>query len=157
MCSPSNLCVFLPDPDNAFRKSMVFNILSREGDSVSIPCLATDPSILDLHLETCPGGPLPPGLQYKAGLEMGIVILDTQKAFEGCYVCSGRLGHAPVRSHNYDLIVRPGRILLTPLLFVFIRHLSYYSGYNFQWIYWTHKHTNSAFRKYCWNSRIRSV
>ncbi|XP_067085671.1 mast/stem cell growth factor receptor kita isoform X1 [Osmerus mordax] len=103
----SSIYVYVKDPDNAFRKSMVFNILSREGDSVSIPCLATDPGMLDLQLETCPGGPLPPGLQYEAGLEMGIVILDTQKSFEGCYVCSGRLGHAPVRSHNYDLIVRP--------------------------------------------------
>uniref|UniRef100_A0A8C4ZY35 receptor protein-tyrosine kinase n=1 Tax=Gadus morhua TaxID=8049 RepID=A0A8C4ZY35_GADMO len=95
-------------PDNAFRRSMVFNILTRVGDSVSIPCLATDPALVNLRLETCKGRALAPGLQYSATLEAGVTIYSTEKAFEGCYVCSGQLGEAEVRSGRYDLTVRPG-------------------------------------------------
>uniref|UniRef100_A0A8C5AIQ2 receptor protein-tyrosine kinase n=1 Tax=Gadus morhua TaxID=8049 RepID=A0A8C5AIQ2_GADMO len=88
--------------------SMVFNILTRVGDSVSIPCLATDPALVNLRLETCKGRALAPGLQYSATLEAGVTIYSTEKAFEGCYVCSGQLGEAEVRSGRYDLTVRPG-------------------------------------------------
>uniref|UniRef100_A0A8C7NPV3 receptor protein-tyrosine kinase n=1 Tax=Oncorhynchus mykiss TaxID=8022 RepID=A0A8C7NPV3_ONCMY len=104
--------VVLADPDNAFRKTMVFSILTRAGDSASIPCLATDPGVVNLSLEPCQGGALPTGLHYVASLERGMVIFDTQKAFEGCYICTGRLGSTHVKSHHYDLIVRPGKITL---------------------------------------------
>uniref|UniRef100_A0A8C8M0U1 receptor protein-tyrosine kinase n=1 Tax=Oncorhynchus tshawytscha TaxID=74940 RepID=A0A8C8M0U1_ONCTS len=104
--------VVLADPDNAFRKTMVFSILTRAGDSASIPCLATDPGVVNLSLEPCHGGALPTGLHYVASLERGMVIFDTQKAFEGCYICTGRLGSAHVKSHQYDLNVRPGKITL---------------------------------------------
>lgn len=91
---------------------MVFSILTRAGDSASIPCLATDPGVVNLSLEPCHGGALPTGLHYVASLERGMVIFDTQKAFEGCYICTGRLGSTHVKSHHYDLIVRPGKITL---------------------------------------------
>ncbi|XP_020348353.1 mast/stem cell growth factor receptor Kit isoform X1 [Oncorhynchus kisutch] len=103
----SSVYVFVKDPDNAFRKTMVFSILTRAGDSASIPCLATDPGVVNLSLEPCHGGALPTGLHYVASLERGMVIFDTQKAFEGCYICTGRLGSAHVKSHHYDLNVRP--------------------------------------------------
>uniref|UniRef100_A0A8C7G1E7 receptor protein-tyrosine kinase n=1 Tax=Oncorhynchus kisutch TaxID=8019 RepID=A0A8C7G1E7_ONCKI len=93
-------------------KTMVFSILTRAGDSASIPCLATDPGVVNLSLEPCHGGALPTGLHYVASLERGMVIFDTQKAFEGCYICTGRLGSAHVKSHHYDLNVRPGKITL---------------------------------------------
>uniref|UniRef100_A0A8C7M8J9 receptor protein-tyrosine kinase n=1 Tax=Oncorhynchus kisutch TaxID=8019 RepID=A0A8C7M8J9_ONCKI len=108
----SSVYVFVKDPDNAFRKTMVFSILTRAGDSASIPCLATDPGVVNLSLEPCHGGALPTGLHYVASLERGMVIFDTQKAFEGCYICTGRLGSAHVKSHHYDLNVRPGKITL---------------------------------------------
>uniref|UniRef100_A0A8C7NNS3 receptor protein-tyrosine kinase n=1 Tax=Oncorhynchus mykiss TaxID=8022 RepID=A0A8C7NNS3_ONCMY len=108
----SSVYVFVKDPDNAFRKTMVFSILTRAGDSASIPCLATDPGVVNLSLEPCQGGALPTGLHYVASLERGMVIFDTQKAFEGCYICTGRLGSTHVKSHHYDLIVRPGKITL---------------------------------------------
>ncbi len=104
-------CIFLPDPDNPFRKSMVFNILTREGDAASIPCLATDPSLDSLRLETCSSGALPSGLQFTASLEQGITIHNTQKAYEGCYVCTGRLKEEYVRSHVYSLTVKPGKVV----------------------------------------------
>uniref|UniRef100_A0A8C5AM88 receptor protein-tyrosine kinase n=1 Tax=Gadus morhua TaxID=8049 RepID=A0A8C5AM88_GADMO len=78
------------------------------GPCVSIPCLATDPALVNLRLETCKGRALAPGLQYSATLEAGVTIYSTEKAFEGCYVCSGQLGEAEVRSGRYDLTVRPG-------------------------------------------------
>ncbi|KAK0147254.1 Mast/stem cell growth factor receptor Kit [Merluccius polli] len=103
----ASIYVYVRDPDNAFRRSMVFSILTRVGDSASIPCLATDPGLVDLKLESCQGGALAPGLQYSASLEKGVTIYSTEKAFEGCYVCTGRLGDARVRSRPYDLTVRP--------------------------------------------------
>lgn len=118
MCSPAyssdttfhvRLHFLLADPDNPFRKSMVFNILTRVGDTVSIPCLATDPSLDNLRLETCERRALASGLQFSASLEQGIVIHNTQKAYEGCYVCTGRLREEYVRSHDYSLTVKPGK------------------------------------------------
>uniref|UniRef100_A0A673XT44 receptor protein-tyrosine kinase n=1 Tax=Salmo trutta TaxID=8032 RepID=A0A673XT44_SALTR len=83
------------------------DILTRAGDTACIPCLATDPRVVNLRLEPCHGGALPNGLHYAASLERGMVIDDTKKAFEGCYICTGRLGGALVKSQNYDLTVRP--------------------------------------------------
>ncbi|XP_068448929.1 mast/stem cell growth factor receptor kita [Clinocottus analis] len=103
----ASIYVYVKDPDNPFRKSMVFNILTRVGDSASIPCLATDPSLDLLRLETCSGRAPAPGLRFTASMERGVVIHDAQKAFEGCYVCTGRLGREAVRSHDYYLTVRP--------------------------------------------------
>ncbi|XP_035640503.1 mast/stem cell growth factor receptor Kit-like isoform X3 [Oncorhynchus keta] len=103
----SSIYVYVTDPDNVFRKTIVFSILTRAGDSASIPCLATDPRVVNLRLEPCHGGALPNGLHYAASLERGMVIYDTKKAFEGCYICTGRLSGALVKSHSYDLTVRP--------------------------------------------------
>lgn len=88
------------------------NILTRVGDHVSIPCLASDPRLDRLSLETCSGRPPAPGLRFTASLEGGIDIRDAQKAFEGCYVCTGRLGREGVRSRDYYLTVRPGKMEL---------------------------------------------
>lgn len=90
---------------------MVFNILSREGTSASIPCLATDPSLENLQLKTCSSKALASGLQFFSSLEQGIIIHNTQKSYEGCYVCTGRLKETNVRSHDYHLTVRPGKKL----------------------------------------------
>ncbi|XP_061634329.1 mast/stem cell growth factor receptor kita isoform X2 [Phyllopteryx taeniolatus] len=103
----TSIYVFVNDPDNPFRKSMVFNILTRVGAAASIPCLATDPSLSDLHLETCSGAPLAPGLRFSASPERGVAIRDARKAYEGCYVCAGALRGRHVRSHNYHLTVKP--------------------------------------------------
>uniref|UniRef100_A0A671YG60 receptor protein-tyrosine kinase n=1 Tax=Sparus aurata TaxID=8175 RepID=A0A671YG60_SPAAU len=86
---------------------MVFKILTREGDAASIPCLATDPSLDNLSLETCSSRALASGLQFSASLKQGIIIHNTQKAYEGCYVCTGRLREERVRSHDYFLTVKP--------------------------------------------------
>nr|XP_057928732.1 mast/stem cell growth factor receptor kita isoform X2 [Doryrhamphus excisus] len=103
----TSIYVYVNDPDNPFRKSMVFNILTRVGDAASIPCLATDPSLTNLHLETCSSVPLALGLSFSASLEKGLVIQDTQKAYEGCYVCTGTLQGRRVTSHYYHLTVKP--------------------------------------------------
>ncbi|XP_040896821.1 mast/stem cell growth factor receptor kita isoform X2 [Toxotes jaculatrix] len=103
----ASIYIYVKDPDNPFRKSKVSNILTRVGDTASIACLATDPSLDNLLLETCSGRALVSGLQYTASLEQGIIIHNTQKAYEGCYVCSGKLGGKHIRSHDYILTVRP--------------------------------------------------
>uniref|UniRef100_A0AAQ5WWE7 receptor protein-tyrosine kinase n=1 Tax=Amphiprion ocellaris TaxID=80972 RepID=A0AAQ5WWE7_AMPOC len=122
----ASIYVYVKDPENPFRKPMVFNILTREGETASIPCLATDPSLENLRLETCSSGALASGLQYSASLEQGIVIRNTQNAYEGCYVCTGTLMGRSVTSHDYYLTVKPvpatppviemqlsGRVILT--------------------------------------------
>lgn len=103
----TSIYVYVKDPDNPFRKSMVFKILTRVGDNASISCLATDPSLDNLRLEACSSRALASGLQFSASLEQGIIIHNTQKAYEGCYVCTGRLREKNVRSHDYYLTVRP--------------------------------------------------
>lgn len=103
----TSIYVFVREPDNPFRRSMVNKILTREGDTVSIPCLATDPSLDKLSLETCSSKALASGLQYSTSLEQGITIYNTQKDYEGCYVCTGTLGEKVVRSLNYFLTVKP--------------------------------------------------
>ncbi|XP_076008964.1 mast/stem cell growth factor receptor kita isoform X2 [Genypterus blacodes] len=103
----ASIYVYVKDPQNPFRKSMVSNILARVGEAASIPCSATDPSLDNLHLETCSGAALASGLHYTPSLEHGITIYNLKKAYEGCYMCSGRLGENEVRSRKYDLTVRP--------------------------------------------------
>ncbi|KAK2835865.1 hypothetical protein Q5P01_016349 [Channa striata] len=103
----TSIYIYVRDPDNPFRKPMVFKILTRVGETVSIPCLATDPSLDNLHLETCSSEALASGLQYTASLQQGIIINNTEKDFEGCYVCTGRLREKLVRSNNYYLTVKP--------------------------------------------------
>lgn len=102
----TSIYIFVRDPDNPFRKSLVDDILTRVGDTAVIPCLATDPSLDKLHLETCSGQGLVNGLQYSSDLEKGISIYDIQKNYEGCYVCKGTLREKPVQSINYDLTVK---------------------------------------------------
>ncbi|XP_013873207.1 mast/stem cell growth factor receptor kita [Austrofundulus limnaeus] len=103
----ASIYVYVKDPQNPFRKSMVSSILTREGDAASISCLATDPSLINLSLKTCSGGPLPSGLQFSASLEHGIIIPNIQKVYKGCYVCTGLLQEKPVSSHPYHLTVKP--------------------------------------------------
>ncbi|KAM3620504.1 uncharacterized protein V6R79_024611 [Siganus canaliculatus] len=103
----ASIYVYVKDPDNPFRKPMVFNILAREGDDASIPCLATDPSLANLSLETCSGRAVLSSLQFTPSLEQGVIIHHTRKPYEGCYVCTGTLREERVRSHDYYLTVRP--------------------------------------------------
>ncbi|KAL6486115.1 hypothetical protein MHYP_G00055070 [Metynnis hypsauchen] len=114
------------DPDNPFRKSIIPDIMAGAGDTASIPCLSTDPSMIDLRLETCDGSPLPTGMRYTASTETGITVSDVQPTYEGCYICLGSLKGEAVRSVKYQLNVRlvpnapphitlhePSRVLLT--------------------------------------------
>ncbi|KAF7203269.1 mast/stem cell growth factor receptor kita isoform X1 [Nothobranchius furzeri] len=101
----ASIYVYVKDPERPFRKAMVFKILTREGDTSPIPCLATDPNISNMSLETCSSGPLAPGLQYSANLQQGILIHNIKKSYEGCYVCTGMLKSQRVKSDSYDLTV----------------------------------------------------
>uniref|UniRef100_H3BZH7 Mast/stem cell growth factor receptor n=1 Tax=Tetraodon nigroviridis TaxID=99883 RepID=H3BZH7_TETNG len=103
----ASIYVYVKDPNNPFRKPMVSNIISGEGSITFIPCLATDPSLENLQLKTCSSKALAPGLEFSSSLEQGIIIHNTQKSYEGCYVCTGRLKETNVRSHDYFLTVRP--------------------------------------------------
>ncbi|KAG9328512.1 hypothetical protein JZ751_013479 [Albula glossodonta] len=107
----SAIYVFAKDPQNLFKKVMVHDILVKVGENSTIPCLVTDPAVAELGLETCDGHALPEGLSYRGSLEQGVIISHTQKAFEGCYACTGRLGGNPVRSDDFTLTVRLDTIL----------------------------------------------
>ncbi|XP_072294325.1 mast/stem cell growth factor receptor kita [Eucyclogobius newberryi] len=103
----TSIYVFVKDPDNPFRRSMVDDILAREGETAIIPCIATDPSLDKLHLQTCSGEGLKTGLQYSTSLELGITIYNAQREYNDCYVCKGTLGDKMVQSMDYRLTVRP--------------------------------------------------
>uniref|UniRef100_A0A665U5J4 receptor protein-tyrosine kinase n=1 Tax=Echeneis naucrates TaxID=173247 RepID=A0A665U5J4_ECHNA len=128
----ASIYIYVRDPENPFRKSMVLNILTRVGDTASIPCLATDPSLNNLRLETCSNATLASGLQYSASLEQGIIISNSQKSYEGCYVCTGKLREKYIRSRNYHLTVRPVPIvppvieMQTPERMILIQNESLY-------------------------------
>ncbi|XP_060773368.1 mast/stem cell growth factor receptor kita isoform X3 [Neoarius graeffei] len=101
-----SIYVYVTDPDNAFRRSIISDIMAGAGETTSIPCLATDPRMVDLHLETCDGRPLPTGMRYSASTETGISMVNVQPTFKGCYVCVGILGEKMARSREYKLSVR---------------------------------------------------
>ncbi|XP_063075674.1 KIT proto-oncogene, receptor tyrosine kinase b [Engraulis encrasicolus] len=101
----SSIYVYVKDYANAFARSMVNDLLVREGDSCTVPCLATDPAVTDLRLHSCDGPPLPLGT-YTVKPQRGIVINKIRREQEGCYVCVGRLGELVVRSSQYNVEVR---------------------------------------------------
>ncbi|XP_043984200.1 mast/stem cell growth factor receptor kita isoform X4 [Gambusia affinis] len=122
----ASIFVFVKDPENPFRKSAINSILIREGSDAAISCLATDPSMLNLTLETCSGEALPAALQYSTSLEKGIIIHKAKLTYGGCYVCTGMLEGRAVKSEKYSLTVKkvplgppeiqmqhPRRIILT--------------------------------------------
>ncbi|XP_060722757.1 mast/stem cell growth factor receptor kita isoform X2 [Tachysurus vachellii] len=96
----------LADPDNAFRKPIITDIMAGARDTASIPCLPTDPRMVNLHLETCDGEPLPSGMRYSASIETGISIVNVQPNYKGCYICVGILGETTAQSVHYNLDVR---------------------------------------------------
>ena len=87
---------------------MVNDLLVREGESCTVPCLVTDPAVTNLSLHTCDGQPLPLGLTYTARPQRGVVISNISKEQEGCYVCAGQLGETTVKSNEYVIEVRFG-------------------------------------------------
>lgn len=101
-------------------------ILTREGDPASIPCLATDPNLSNLSLETCSRGPLAFGLQFTANLEQGILIHNTRKAYGGCYRCTGTLQRQTVESNEYELTVRPGKTKSIVHFLLCFRHVFFW-------------------------------
>uniref|UniRef100_A0A8B9RK76 receptor protein-tyrosine kinase n=1 Tax=Astyanax mexicanus TaxID=7994 RepID=A0A8B9RK76_ASTMX len=111
----SSIYVYVKDPDNAFRRAIITDIMAGAGDVASIPCLATDPSMTDLRLETCNNLPLPAGMRYTASTETGVSVSSTQPAYEGCYVCVGTLNGNTVKSVEYQLSVSQN-----------VRHVSFF-------------------------------
>nr|XP_057925311.1 KIT proto-oncogene, receptor tyrosine kinase b isoform X2 [Doryrhamphus excisus] len=102
----SSIYVYVKDPVNAFQRTMVNVILVRAGENCTIPCLVTDPEVTLLALETCDGRPLPSNMNYWTHREQGVIIGNTRKEFEGCYVCVGQRGGDNVTSSQYTVDVR---------------------------------------------------
>lgn len=101
--------LFRPDPQSVFQRTMVNNILVRQGENCTIPCLVTDPEVTLLTLETCDRRPLPPGVSYRTDLRRGVIISNMRKEYEGCYVCVGQLAGEKVTSSQYTVDVRLGK------------------------------------------------
>ncbi len=80
----------------------MFDFVAGEGEMTTLPCLATDPHMTDLHLQKCDGQPLPNSLRYSSSIETGITLEDVRKDFEGCYVCVGTLEGNTVKSDNIN-------------------------------------------------------
>ncbi|KAL2097442.1 hypothetical protein ACEWY4_006649 [Coilia grayii] len=101
----SSIYVYVKDPMHAFARSMVNDLLVREGESCTVPCLVTDPAVTDLSLHTCDGLPLHLST-YTVKPQRGIVINKISIEQEGCYVCTGKLGETTVKSSQYSIGVR---------------------------------------------------
>uniref|UniRef100_A0A673N749 Mast/stem cell growth factor receptor Kit n=1 Tax=Sinocyclocheilus rhinocerous TaxID=307959 RepID=A0A673N749_9TELE len=99
----SSIYVYVKDPENPFRRNIMFDFVAGEGEMATLPCLATDPRMTDLHLQKCDGQPLPNSLRYSSSIETGITLEDVRKDFEGCYVCVGTLEGNTVKSGQYQL------------------------------------------------------
>ncbi|XP_034544950.1 KIT proto-oncogene, receptor tyrosine kinase b isoform X1 [Notolabrus celidotus] len=102
----SSIYVYVKDPQNAFQRTIVNVILVRAGENCTIPCLVTNPEVNNLALETCDGRPLPSGMSYHSNLQRGIIISNSKKEYEGCYVCVGQLSGVKVNSSQYTVDVR---------------------------------------------------
>uniref|UniRef100_A0A672QGI2 Mast/stem cell growth factor receptor Kit n=1 Tax=Sinocyclocheilus grahami TaxID=75366 RepID=A0A672QGI2_SINGR len=102
----SSIYVYVKDPENPFRRNIMFDFVAGEGETATIPCLATDPHMTDLHLQKCDGQSLPNSLRYSSSIETGITLEDVRKDFKGCYVCVGTLEGNTVKSGQYQLNVR---------------------------------------------------
>uniref|UniRef100_A0A8C1TFG6 receptor protein-tyrosine kinase n=1 Tax=Cyprinus carpio TaxID=7962 RepID=A0A8C1TFG6_CYPCA len=92
--------------ENPFVRSMLDGLLVREGENGTLACLVTDPAVTHLSLLPCTGSALPAGLTYIADPQKGITIRNVSKAFEGCYICAGEMDEKPVKSSQYNLVVR---------------------------------------------------
>ncbi|XP_015244077.1 PREDICTED: mast/stem cell growth factor receptor kita-like isoform X1 [Cyprinodon variegatus] len=103
----SSIYVYVKDPQNAFQPKMVNNMQVRTGQDLIIPCLATDPKVTNLALETCDGKRLPSGMTYSGHRQRGVIINNATKEFEGCYRCVGQLGGFKVMSSSYFVDVQP--------------------------------------------------
>ncbi|KAL6466734.1 hypothetical protein MHYP_G00245380 [Metynnis hypsauchen] len=102
----SSIHVYVKDLENVFVRSMVNNLLVREGKDCTLSCLVTDPAVTDLSLVTCSGAPLPADLSYSTNPQRGITIHNVSKAFEGCYVCTGVMSGVTMKSIQYNVDVR---------------------------------------------------
>ncbi|XP_077575532.1 KIT proto-oncogene, receptor tyrosine kinase b [Stigmatopora nigra] len=109
----ASIYVYVNDPVNsAFQRTMVNNILVRAGENCTIPCVVTNPEVTLLGLQTCEGRPLPSNMKYWSHNEQGIIIDNSKKEFEGCYICVGQLGGDKVTSSQYTVDVLPVPLIL---------------------------------------------
>uniref|UniRef100_A0A9J8C1E8 receptor protein-tyrosine kinase n=1 Tax=Cyprinus carpio carpio TaxID=630221 RepID=A0A9J8C1E8_CYPCA len=104
----SSIYIYVKDSENPFVRSMLDGLLVREGENGTLACLVTDPAVTHLSLLPCTGSALPAGLTYIADPQRGITIRNVSKAFEGCYICAGEMDEKPVKSSQYNLVVRLG-------------------------------------------------
>uniref|UniRef100_A0A8C1IDD7 receptor protein-tyrosine kinase n=1 Tax=Cyprinus carpio TaxID=7962 RepID=A0A8C1IDD7_CYPCA len=102
----SSIYIYVKDSENPFVRSMLDGLLVREGENGTLACLVTDPAVTHLSLLPCTGSALPAGLTYIADPQRGITIRNVSKAFEGCYICAGEMDEKPVKSSQYNLVVR---------------------------------------------------
>uniref|UniRef100_A0A8C2ECJ7 Mast/stem cell growth factor receptor n=1 Tax=Cyprinus carpio TaxID=7962 RepID=A0A8C2ECJ7_CYPCA len=102
----SSIYIYVKDSENPFVRSMLDGLLVREGENGTLACLVTDPAVTHLSLLPCTGSALPAGLTYIADPQKGITIRNVSKAFEGCYICAGEMDEKPVKSSQYNLVVR---------------------------------------------------
>ncbi|NP_001137390.1 KIT proto-oncogene, receptor tyrosine kinase b precursor [Danio rerio] len=102
----SSIYIYVKDLGSAFVRRMVNDLQVRKGEEITLPCLVTDPAVSHLSLQTCNGSALPAALTFITHPQGGITIRNVSKAFEGCYFCAGQLDQKPVKSREYNLVVR---------------------------------------------------
>ncbi|KAL6110106.1 kit [Pungitius sinensis] len=101
----SSIYVYVKERQSAFHPTIVNDILVREGDNCTIPCLVTNPEVTLLALETCDEKPLPDGVSYRSDPQRGVTFSGVTKEYVGCFVCVGQLAGHKVKSRQYTVDV----------------------------------------------------
>ncbi|XP_015205530.2 macrophage colony-stimulating factor 1 receptor [Lepisosteus oculatus] len=84
----SSVHVYVKDSSQLFiTGSYNYHFLKKEGESVLLPCLLTDPSATDFSLRMENGSSVPRGMNYTADPKRGITIENLQPSFNADYVC----------------------------------------------------------------------
>uniref|UniRef100_A0A8C4XCN2 receptor protein-tyrosine kinase n=1 Tax=Erpetoichthys calabaricus TaxID=27687 RepID=A0A8C4XCN2_ERPCA len=104
----ASIYVYVKDPTQFFYiDTYAYHKLEQEGASVLLPCILTDPSIVDVSLKMANGSEPPRGMNYTFDSKRGITIQNAQPHFSGDYVCYGRKGEDWKYSRAFSFNIYP--------------------------------------------------
>ncbi|XP_036379764.1 macrophage colony-stimulating factor 1 receptor 1-like [Megalops cyprinoides] len=101
----STVHLYVKDPNNLFVPARPMLRTSKEGESVLLPCLLTDPSATHFSLRMENGTAAPPGMNYTADPRMGVLIRDLHPSYSAEYVCSARVSGVEKTSVKFTLSI----------------------------------------------------
>ncbi|KAM4622064.1 macrophage colony-stimulating factor 1 receptor [Polymixia lowei] len=100
----STVHVYVKDPNRLFSTISTFlRVVKKEGEDYLLPCLLTDPAATDLGLRMDNGTTLPPGMNFTAYPQRGILIHNLHPSFNADYVCTARVNGVERTSKAFSI------------------------------------------------------